>query len=66
LEITNEETDLLIRLADTIRYVKAQRIRRIGHIVRMDKEMPVKRVTKWRPFAVRNIGRPGTKWEDGV
>ena len=66
MEITNEETDLLIRLADTVRYVKTQRIRRIGHIVRMDKEMSVKRVAKWRPFAVRKIGRPGTKWEDDV
>jgi hypothetical protein len=57
---------LLIRHADTIRYIKAQRIRRIGHIVRMDKERTVKIVTEWRPIAVRRIGRPRTRWENDV
>jgi len=66
LEITNEETDLLFRHADTVRYIRAQRIGRIGHIVRMDKEGTVKRVTEWRPIAVRRNGRPRTRWEDDV
>jgi hypothetical protein len=42
----SEETDLLIRHADTVRYIKAQRIRRTGNIVRMDKERTMKRLNR--------------------
>jgi len=55
---TNEETDSLIKHADIVRYIKAHRIRWIAHIVRMDKERPVKSITKRKPTAVRKIGRP--------
>jgi len=57
---TNEEIDLLIK--HTVRYIKAQRIRWVGHIVRMDKEITVKRITEWRPAAFRSIGRPRLRW----
>jgi len=43
----NPEIDLLFRHAATVRYTRAQRIRRIGHIVKIDKEREVKRVTEW-------------------
>ena len=57
---------MLIEHADIVRYIKAQRIKWIGHIVRIDKERTVKRVTEWRPIAVRRIGRPRLRWEDDV
>lgn len=63
---TSEEKYLLIKNADTVRYIKAQRISRIGHIVRMDKERRVKRITERRPVAVRRVGRPRIRWEDYV
>jgi hypothetical protein len=40
------------------RYIKAWKLRCIGHVVRMDKERTVKRVTDWRPIAVIRFGRP--------
>ena len=43
---TNEEIVLLIKHADTGRYIKAQGIRWVGHTVRMNKERIVKRVTE--------------------
>lgn len=43
-----------------------QRIRRIGHVVRMDKERTVKRITEWRTIAVRRIDRQGSRREDDV
>jgi hypothetical protein len=43
-----------------------QRIRRIGHVVRTDKERTVKRITEWRTIAVRRIGRKGSRREDDV
>jgi hypothetical protein len=57
---TNEEIDLLMK--HTVRYIKVQRIKWVGHIVRMDKEMKVKRITEWRPTAVGRIGRPKLRW----
>jgi hypothetical protein len=57
---TNEGIDFLIK--HTVRYIKAQRVRWIGHIVRMDKERTVKRMTEWRPTAVRRIGRSRLRW----
>jgi len=54
----NPEIDLLSRHVATVRYTRAQRIRQIGHIVKIDKERAVKRVTEWRPIAVRRIGTP--------
>ena len=54
---TNKEIDMLIKHADIVRFIKAHRIRWIVHIVRMDKERPVKRITKRRPIGVRKIGR---------
>jgi len=31
--------------------------------VKVDKERTVKRITEWRPIAVRRIGRPSLRWE---
>ena len=41
---TNEGIDLLTKHAGTVRYIREQRIRWIGHFVRMDKERAVKRI----------------------
>ena len=57
---------MLIKHADTVIYIKAQRIRWVGHIVRMNKERTVKRVTEWRTVAVRKAGTLRLGWEDNV
>lgn len=46
-----------------VRSIKAQRIRWIEHIVSVDEERTVERITVWRPVAVRGIGRPKLRWE---
>jgi hypothetical protein len=50
--------DLLGKYADVVGRMQAQRIKRVVHIVRMDKERTVEIITEWRPVAVRKIGRP--------
>jgi hypothetical protein len=47
---------LPVKHADVVRFIKVQRMRWTGHIVRLDKEETVKRITEWRPAAVRRIG----------
>jgi len=54
---------LLIKYADIVKYTKAQRIRWIEHIVRLDKERVVKITTEWRPIVVTRIGRLRLRWE---
>ena len=57
---------MLVEYADVVGYMKAQRIRRIGYIVRMDNERTPKIVGDWRPIAVRRIGRKRLRWESDV
>jgi len=49
-----------------VRCIKVHRIKWIGHIVRMDEERTVKRITVWRLVTVRRIGRQKLRWEDDV
>ena len=60
------EIDLLFRHAATVRYTRSQRIRRSGHIVKIDKERAVKRITDWRTVAVRRIGTPRLRCENDI
>ena len=57
---------MLIRHADIVRYIKAQRIRWIGRIIKMGKERTAKRIREQRPIAVGRIDRPRCRWEDDV
>jgi len=45
---------------------KEHRIRWVGHVVRMDKERTVKRMTERKTIPVRRIGRQGSRWEDDI
>jgi hypothetical protein len=62
----SDEINLLTKYTDIVRYVKAQRIRWTGHVVIMDKERRVKRITDWRPDEVSSIGRERLRWEGDV
>jgi hypothetical protein len=64
---SNEEIDLLIKHTDIVIYIKAQRIRWIEYIVKMDTERTVTiMITEWRPVAIRRIGRTRLRWEEDV
>jgi len=38
----------------------------LGHVERMAEDNTVQRIKRWKPMAKRPIGRPKTRWEDGV
>jgi hypothetical protein len=49
-----------------VRFVKAKRIRWLGHVERMSDERMPKRMLKGRLFSRRRKGRPGIRWLDNV
>jgi hypothetical protein len=63
---TNSELDTLSGRMNTVRYIKAQRIRWFGHIQRMKDDRMVKKLTNWKPFGKRPAGRPKNGWIVGI
>lgn len=51
---------------DIVKYIKAQRLRWLGHLERMDNTRAVKRIAEWIPANARPRGRPKKRWKDDV
>ena len=62
----NMEIDKLAEDADTVRFVKAQRIKWLGHIQRMDQARPTRKVLDWKPMGIRAVGRSRQRWQEDV
>ena len=59
----------LYRLYDETALVTTVRITRLrwaGHIVRMQDNLPCKKITLDKPKGRRRVGRPNFRWMDGV
>jgi hypothetical protein len=56
------EIDILIQGADIVRFIKAQRIKWLGHIQGMDQARPIRKLLDWKPVGTRPIGRPKQRW----
>jgi hypothetical protein len=54
----NIEIGNLIEGADIVRFIKAQRIKLLGHIQRMDQARPTSKLLDWKPMGTRPVGRP--------
>jgi hypothetical protein len=61
----NAELNVLIKGHD-VRFVKAQRIRWLGHVARMSEERMPKRMLKGRLFSRRSKGQPRARRLDSV
>jgi hypothetical protein len=62
----NMEIDKLTEGADIVRFIKAQRIKWLGHIQRMDQARPTGKLLDWKPMGTRPVGRPRQRWQDDV
>jgi hypothetical protein len=51
----NMEIDKLTEGADIVRFIKAQRIKWLGHIQRMDQARPTRKLLDWRPMGTRPV-----------
>jgi hypothetical protein len=62
----NIKIDKLIEGADTVRFIKAQRIKWLRHIQRMDQARPTRKVLDWKPIGTRPGGRPRQRCQEDV
>jgi len=60
------EIDNLIEGADIVRFIKAQRIKWLGHIQRMDQARPTGKLLVWKTMGTRPVGRPRQRWQEDV
>jgi hypothetical protein len=60
------KTDKLIEGADIVRFIKAQRIKWLGHVQRMDQARPARKLLVWKPMGARSVGRPRQRWQEDV
>jgi hypothetical protein len=61
-----EEIDNIIRKKDIVRFVKARKIRWVGHVERMEDSRTAKRVMREKIYTRRKRGRPKVRWLDDV
>ena len=62
----NEELYHLYDETDLVTTVRITRLRWAGHIVRMQDNLPCKKITLDKPEDRRRVGRPSLRWMDGV
>jgi hypothetical protein len=60
----NMEIDNLMDGADIVRFIKAQRIKWLRHIQRMDQVRPTRKLLDWKPMGTRPVGRPRQRRQD--
>jgi hypothetical protein len=54
----------LIEGADTVRFIKAQRIKWLGHIQRVNQARPTRKLLDWEPMETRPVGKPRQRWQE--
>jgi hypothetical protein len=60
------EIDKLIEGTDMVRFIKAQRIKCLGQIQRMDQARPTGKLLDWKRMGNRPVGRPRQRWQEDV
>jgi hypothetical protein len=65
-KLHNEELHSLYSFPDIVRQVKSMRMRWAGHVARMGEERKVYKVLVGKSDGKRLLGRPRSRWEDGV
>jgi len=60
------EIDKLIEGADIVRFIKAQRIKWLRNIQRMEEARLTKKLLDWKSMGIRPVGRPSQRWQEDV
>jgi len=62
----NEELYRMYDETDLVTTVRINSLRWAGHIVRMQDNLPCKKITLDKPEGRRRVGKPNLRWMDGV
>ena len=62
----NEELNRSINREDIVKFIKAQRIRWLGNLKRMEEGVMPRKMMEGRLFIGRRKGRPSLRWMDDV
>jgi hypothetical protein len=65
-KLHNEELHNLYSSPDIIRQVKSRRMGWAGHVARMGEERKLYQVSVGKPEGKSPLGRPRSRWEDGI
>ena len=60
------EIGKLIEGTDIVRFIKAQTIKWLGHIQRMDQAGLTRKLLDWKPMEIRPVARPRQQWQEDV
>jgi hypothetical protein len=60
------EIDKSIEGTDIARFIKAQRVKWLGLIQRMDQARPTGKLLDWKPMETRPVGKPKQRWPEDV
>jgi hypothetical protein len=52
------EIDKLIKGVDIVRFIKVQRIKRLGNIQRNDQARPTRKLLDWKPMRNKPVRKP--------
>ena len=62
----NEELNRSINTEDIVKFIKAQRLRWLGHVKRMEVGAMPRKMVEGRQFIGQKRGRPRLRWMDDV
>jgi len=62
----NNELYTLYKESDIVIYIKINRLKWAGHVIRMEEQSPTRKVLVAIVEGRRQRGRPNLRWEDGV
>ena len=65
-KLHNEELNSLYSSPNNVRVIKSRRMRRAGHVARMEEGRGVHKVLVGKPEVKRPLGRPRRRWGDNI
>jgi hypothetical protein len=65
-KLHNEELHGLYSSPSIVRVIKARRVRRAGHVARMEEVRGAYNILVGRPEGRRPVGRPRRRWENNI
>jgi len=51
---------------DITKFIKSQRLRWVAHVMRMENTRTTRKITEWKPYKKRPVGRLRLRWMDQV